>query len=299
MKVLLLGKNGQLGRELASFLDGVGDVTATDRASIDLSDLGNLREQIRTISPNLIVNAAAYTAVDKAESEPDLAMTVNGLAPGAIAEEAAKIGAAIIHYSTDYVFDGESTIPYVETDRVHPLSEYGKSKLAGEQAVKNSGAAYVILRTSWVYGVRGKNFLLTIARLAKERDELTVVSDQMGCPTSAIAIARATHDLIAQFADSQDFSEALAPKSGLHHFASAGVASWYEFACAIVDRMDWSGDCVKPKIKPIPTGAYPTPAQRPKYSVLCTSKFSETFGIDIPVWQESLAEVMSQMARAL
>ncbi|MEO1132114.1 MAG: dTDP-4-dehydrorhamnose reductase [Cyanobacteria bacterium J06639_1] len=293
MKILILGKNGQVGGELKPMLAPLGEVVLTDRQSIDLSNVDAMRERIRAIAPDAIVNAAAYTAVDKAESEPELAMTVNGEAPGAIAEEAAKLGAAVIHYSTDYVFDGESDRPYVEADPTHPINEYGKTKLAGEQAIQNSDAAHVILRTSWVYGTRGKNFLLTIARLAQERDRLTIVSDQVGCPTSAVAIAEATRDLIAKYAESENFASALAPHSGLYHFSSDGVASWHEFARAIVDRMDWSGDRAKPAVEPIPTEAYPTPAKRPKYSVLSKAKFADTFGIAVPHWTDSLNRVMA------
>lgn len=274
----------------------LGEVIAADRQSIDLSNLNDLRDSIRAIAPDLIVNAAAYTAVDQAESEPELAMTVNGLAPGAITAEAATLGAAVIHYSTDYVFDGTSDRPYVEADETYPINEYGKSKLAGEQAIQASDAAHIILRTSWVYGALGKNFLLTVMRLAKERHELRIVSDQLGCPTSAISIAKATRNLIAEFAESENIAAAMAPYAGLYHFSSAGVASWYEFACAIVEGMDWSGDRAQPTVTPIPTEAYPTPAKRPKYSVLSKSKFCETFALTVPDWRESLAEVMSHVA---
>lgn len=292
MKCLILGKNGQVGAALTELLSPLGEIIATDRHAIDLANLSQLRSSIQDIAPTLIVNAAAYTAVDKAESEPELAMTVNGLAPGAIAEEAAKLGAAVIHYSTDYVFDGESERPYVETDSTHPLNEYGRTKLAGERALQNSDAAHIILRTSWVYGMRGKNFLLTMMRLAKEREKLTIVGDQLGCPTSALSIAEATHAAIARLAKGRDFVEECARHSGLYHFSSEGIASWCEFARAIVERMDWQADGKRPSVEPIPTAAYPTPAQRPKYSVLSKQKFSNTFDISVPNWLDSLDRVM-------
>ena len=223
-RILLTGKNGQVGWELQRTLAPLGEVVVLDRRQLDLSDPDQIRERVREISPDLIVNAAAYTAVDRAEAEPEPAMAVNGTAPGLLAEEAKRIGAAIIHYSTDYVFDGAKTTPYTEEDAPNPLNVYGRTKLAGEQAVQAAGVPHLILRTSWVYGMRGKNFLLTILRLAREREELKIVDDQIGAPTWSRTIAEATAQILTSGA------WPVSGASGIYHLTASGSTSWYGFA---------------------------------------------------------------------
>ncbi|MDO9064018.1 MAG: dTDP-4-dehydrorhamnose reductase, partial [Sulfuricella sp.] len=227
MKILLIGKNGQVGWELQRTLATLGDVVAIDRQGMDLANPDSIRSAIRIIRPDLIANAAAYTAVDKAESEPELAMAINGIAPGIMAEEAKRLGAAMIHYSTDYVFDGTKTSPYTEEDAPNPLSVYGKTKFAGEQAILAVGIPHLIFRTSWVYGLRGRNFLQTILRLAKERDELKVVDDQIGAPTWSRMIAEATSQILAQsFLPLTPHPSLLTQYGGIYNLTAAGRTSW-------------------------------------------------------------------------
>jgi dTDP-4-dehydrorhamnose reductase len=274
LTILLTGATGQVGWELRKSLAPLGEVKYFDRFGLDLADPSQLVAAARALRPRTIVNAAAYTAVDKAESERDAAFAVNATAPGVLAEEAKRLGALLVHYSTDYVFDGEKAAPYVEDDPTHPVSVYGESKLAGERAIAASGCRYLILRTSWVYGPRGKNFYLTMLRLAKERPELKVVDDQVGAPTSSLEIARATATLLDR--DAQ----------GLYHMAAAGETSWCGFARAILKR---AGSTIP--VVPIGTKDYPTPARRPRNSRLDCSRLRADFGVALAPWGEQLPEV--------
>lgn len=280
MTILLTGASGQVGHELAASLASHGSVFVTDRATLDLADADAIVTTLRRLKPALIVNAAAYTAVDLAEQQPDAAFAVNALAPGILAEEAKRSGAMLIHFSTDYVFDGTATSPYREDSPVAPLSVYGASKLEGERRIAASGASALVFRTSWVYGLRGRNFLLTVRRLAVERDELRVVDDQRGVPNWCRALARAVARVVGLG------SATLAERAGLYHLSSRGQATWFEFARAIV------GEAARPRIVPITTDQYPTPARRPRYSVLDTTKFVSTFGFDLPEWRGALAECL-------
>ena len=298
-KILLTGKNGQVGWELQRTLASLGDVVAVGHREMDLADPDSIRKIIREVRPGLIVNAAAYTAVDKAESEPDLAMAINGIAPGIMAEEAKRLDAAMVHYSTDYVFDGTRTDPYSEEDAPNPLSVYGRTKLAGERAVQAAGVPYLILRTSWVYGTRGKNFLLTILRLARERSELKIVDDQLGAPTWSRMLAEVTSQIVAQHFSPlcrQAFS--ISDASGLYHAVSAGSTSWHGFAEKILEGVPRRTVQALPKLIPIPTSDYPLPAKRPRNSCLSNEKLKRTFGLVIPAWEESLALCLQEMAES-
>lgn len=289
MKILLTGKNGQVGWELQRTLATLGEIISVDRNQLDLANPDSIRAAIREIKPNLIVNAAAYTAVDKAESEPELAMAVNGTAPGVMAEEAKCLGAGIIHYSTDYVFDGEKKGPYNEGDVTNPRNVYGRTKLAGEEAVQAAGVPFLILRTSWVYGVRGKNFLLTMLRLAKERDEIKVVDDQIGAPTWSRMIAEATAQILAQgLTPDNKMLSPFANASGVYHLASADHTSWYGFANEILKEAQNHGLDREPNVLPIPTTDYPLPAVRPMNSLLDCGKLKANFGLQLPDWHASL-----------
>jgi len=295
-KILLLGAGGQLGLQLAGQLHG--NVTALTRAQLDLSDIDAVRETVRSVAPQIVINAAAYTAVDKAESEPDIAALVNGVAPAAIADELALTGGWLIHYSTDYVFDGSGSTPWRETDPTHPLNAYGRSKCEGEEAIAATGANHIILRTSWVYAAQGRNFLHTMLRLGRERDELKIVADQIGAPTSAEALTAATRAVLKRlepaFAPDSDSAQAeIAKLSGLYHLACSGETSWCGFAEAIfaafADRQK------PPRLIPIPTEAYPTPAKRPHNSRLNCSKFAAAFDYAMPTWQAALETVVSEL----
>jgi dTDP-4-dehydrorhamnose reductase len=274
LRILLTGATGQVGWELRRTLAPLGEVKFFDRFGLDLADTPPLVATVRALQPEVIVNAAAYTAVDKAESERDLAFAVNATAPRVLAEEAKRIGALLVHYSTDYVFDGEKDSPYVEDDPTHPLSVYGESKLAGEQAIERSGCRHLTLRTSWVYGPRGRNFYLTMLRLAKERPELKVVDDQVGAPTSSLEIARATAALLAKGAH------------GLYHMSAAGETTWCGFARAILKRAG-----IATPVAAIRTEDYPTPAKRPRNSRLDCSKLRRETGIALAGWEAALDEV--------
>jgi len=282
--ILVTGAQGQIGFELVQLLAPLGNVVAADRAMLDLSDPDAIVAIVRREKPVLIVNAGAYTAVDRAESEPGLASAINARAPGILAEEAKRAAAVLVHFSTDYVFDGTRATPYPEDAPTAPLNVYGQSKLEGERAIANAGANAIVLRTSWVYGLRGRNFLLTIRRLAAERDELTVVADQIGVPNWSHTLASATVRIIAAGLP------AMAERSGLYHLSSSGEASWYGFARAIL------GDTSKPRLVPIATADYPTPARRPAYGVLATSRFESTFGFALPSWREALADCVASGA---
>jgi len=282
VKILLTGRNGQVGWELERALAAAGEVIALDRAQLDLSDEAAIRRAMRAGAPQVIVNAAAYTAVDRAESEPAAAHAVNGIAPGILAEEARRAGALLVHYSTDYVFDGEKGTPYREDDATNPTSAYGRSKLQGEEAIRASGCRHVILRTSWVYAARGNNFLRTMLRLARERRELRVVGDQRGSPTAAHELAAATTTLVRQGA----------PADGIYHLTAAGETSWYEFARAILS-LTGHGEIT---VQRITTAEYPTPARRPRYSVLSSQKIRAAAGIALPDWRFSLETVCRAVA---
>jgi dTDP-4-dehydrorhamnose reductase len=287
MRVLVTGAKGQVGEAVARLLEGHAQVAAHDRASLDLEKPDDIRWCIRDARPDVIVNAAAYTAVDRAESDEDRARAVNAVAPGILAEEAKRAGALLIHYSTDYVFDGELDRPYVETDATHPLSAYGRTKLEGERAVAAVGGRHLILRTSWVYAPRGRNFMLTMLRLAAERDELRVVDDQRGAPTSADALARATLALL----------DAARETSGIYHATAAGVTTWFGFAGAIFDgRARRLGEGFRiPALVPIATSDYPTPAKRPRNSVLSNAKLENVFGVRLGDWREGLDEALAAL----
>lgn len=283
MKILLTGKNGQVGYELERSLQGLGELIVLDRNQMDLGNLAQVRDVIRSVKPDLIVNPAAYTAVDKAESEPDLAMRINGEAPAVMAEEAKRLGAAMIHYSTDYVFDGKKAAPYTENDMACPINTYGRTKLFGEQAIQDAGIRYLIFRTSWVYGMRGKNFLLTMLRLAGERKELSIVADQYGAPTWSRTIADTTAKIITQALSSKS-SDWWSANSGLYHLTAQGKTNWYEFAQAIFDSADIE---TKPLLSPIKAEDYPLPAERPTFSVLSCERMTTTFG-RLPEWRDGL-----------
>ena len=287
--ILLTGKSGQVGWELERTLQPLGKIVACDRHALDLANPDSIRAVIRDVRPALIVNPAAYTAVDKAESELELAMAINGVAPGIMAEEAKRLGAALIHYSTDYVFDGAQQEPYGEDDAPNPINAYGKSKLAGEQAIQAVGAPHWILRTSWVYGLRGKNFLLTIRRLAQERSELRVVNDQFGAPTWSRMIAESTAQALAKCAGPRaEFAPALAGRSGVFHLSASGRTTWCGFARAIVDALGTAEEFKCQRVTAISTPDYPTPAPRPANSSLATRKLTAQLGIHACDWRVAL-----------
>jgi dTDP-4-dehydrorhamnose reductase len=269
----------------------LGEVVAMDRKACDLSRPQDLPRIIREAAPDIIVNAAGYTAVDKAEEEGPLAAVINGTAAGVLAEEAGKLGALLIHYSTDYVFDGTKTSPYTEDDVPHPLNAYGRSKLAGERAIEQCGGNYLILRTSWIYASRGRNFLLTILRLARERDELRVVADQIGAPTWAREIADATATIAQQACREREQG---AFKSGLFNVTAVGETSWFGFAEAILAQRP--GNLAKPKVFPISSLEYPIPATRPKNSRLAGDRVRERFGVALADWKQALAQCMKDAA---
>ena len=286
MKILLTGKTGQVGGELNNILKDIGELVSVGREHLDLSKITSIEPAILDIQPDIIINAAAYTAVDKAEEESELAMTVNGIAPGVLAKAAKKIKASLIHYSTDYVFDGRSDTPYREENITCPLSIYGKSKLAGEKNIAEAGIPYLILRTSWVYSLQGKSFLRTIKKLAEEKDTLRIVDDQIGAPTWARSIALATRTIIKQYLkDGADSS-----LSGIYHLTCQGKSSWYDFAKEILNISSASQNT---KLLPIPTSDYPTPATRPLYSLLSNEKLEKVFGFKMPHWHDSLKDCIN------
>ena len=293
-KILLTGKNGQIGWELRRTLAPLGDVVAVGHREMDLADPDSIRRTIREVRPQLIVNPAAYTAVDKAESEPDLAMAINGVAPGIMAEEAKRLNATIVHYSTDYVFDGTKKLPYIEDDAPNPLNVYGQTKLAGERAIQASGAPHLILRTSWVYGARGKNFLLTILRLARERSELKIVDDQIGAPTWCRMLAEVTSQMLSQHYSSVIRPSSIADISGLYHVVCGGYTSWYGLAGKFLEAVSGRASHAMPALKPISTAEYPTPAKRPLNSRLSTEKLKRMCGLTVPAWEESLMLCMNE-----
>ncbi len=303
-KILLTGATGQVGFELRRTLAPLGPVVALSSQQLNLLDADAIRRTVREVDPQLIVNAAAYTAVDKAETELDLAMTVNASAPGVLAEEAQRLGAGLVHYSTDYVFDGAKPDAYLETDSPNPTSAYGASKLAGEQAIQAVGSPHLIFRTSWVYGARGKNFLLTILRLARERDNLRVVADQIGAPTWSRMIAEATALAIAQWCPVASHQVPLHELSGIYHLTNAGETSWHGFAQSILREYralqpgtNWQPLLATPlEVAAITTEQYPLPAKRPANSVLNNSKLRRLFRLQLPEWQDALPLVLAEAA---
>ena len=294
MRILLTGKNGQVGFELQRSLAVLGEVIAVDQTDCDLTDPVSLRRMVAGIEPQIIVNPAAYTAVDRAESERDLAHAVNAVAPGILGEEASRLGALVIHYSTDYVFDGAKCGWYSEDDSPHPQSTYGTTKLAGERALLESGADSLIFRTSWVFGAHGGNFPKTMLRLAGERDELKVVADQWGAPTSAALLADVTAQVVARYQREarSDFP------FGLYHLVAGGECSWHDYARTVVSAALAAGKPLRTtpeRILPIATADYPTAAKRPANSRMATAKLRETFGLVLPPWQIGLAHVLQQI----
>lgn len=288
MRILLTGASGQVGFELRRALAPLGEVHAFDRAGLDLADADAVVKAFRRVKPALVVNAAAYTAVDKAESEPALAHAINALAPQALAEESRRTGAVMVHYSTDYVFDGSKREPWREDDPVAPLNEYGRSKLAGERAIGRSGAKHLVFRTSWVYGPRGKNFLATMLNLAATRGELRVVADQRGAPTSSLFLAEATVRAIRAIP-----REGVA--SGIYNLSAGGETTWASFAEAIFARAAGRPGFRAPRVIRIPSSDYPTPARRPAYSVLDPAKFTAAFGFAPTSWESQLDAVFAAL----
>ncbi|WP_053568667.1 dTDP-4-dehydrorhamnose reductase [Caballeronia cordobensis] len=285
--ILVTGVNGQVGFELRRSLQGLGRVVALDRAALDLADPASIRACVRSLKPAVIVNPAAYTAVDQAESDAAAARAINVQAPALLAEEAKRLDALLVHYSTDYVFDGAGTHAYREDDATAPQNVYGATKLEGEQAIAASGASHLVFRTSWVYGLRGRNFLLTMLKLGRERDELRVVADQIGAPTWSATIAALTASVIAQgVANRTDFADWAREKSGVFHLTSSGSTSWAGFAEAIFAEAQLEHP---PRVIPIPSSDYPTPARRPSNSRLDGAKLARTFGLVAPDWREALA----------
>ena len=296
MKILLLGKNGQVGWELQRALAPLGELTALDRQGDDglcgdLTNLDGLAATVRAVQPQVIVNAAAYTAVDKAEGEPELAQRINAEAPAALAREAAALGALLVHYSTDYVFDGSGRAPWAEDAPTGPLGVYGATKLAGEQAIAQTGCPHLILRTSWVYAARGGNFARTMLRLAQERERLTVIDDQWGAPTGAELIADVTAHAVAQ-------TRQQPAKAGIYHLTAAGETTWFSYAKYVLALAGQAQKAIKIKateLLPIPTSAYPTPARRPHNSRLDTRKLQTRFGLALPPWQHGVRRLLAEI----
>lgn len=296
-RVLIVGGAGQLGRELQRSFGGFGEIVAVDRESVDLAVPEPIRALVQQVRPSVILNAAAYTAVDRAESERELAMAVNADAPRVLAEEARQKGALLVHYSTDYVFDGTKPGAWTEDDPTHPLSVYGASKLAGEEAVRQVGGPALIFRTSWVYGAHGSNFLLTMLRLGRDRDSLSVVDDQIGAPTTSSALADATRTIVEGISERR--FGAPASWAGLYHMTCGGSTSWCGFAKAIFARAGMLLDGKSPEVKAIATSEYPTPATRPRNSVLSNARLKERFGIELPGWETALDEVVAKLGAEL
>ena len=303
-KILLTGKTGQVGRELARPLDRLGEVTALDRRQLDFTKPDEIRQAVRGVRPNLIVNAAAYTAVDRAEAEEAVARAINSVAPGVLAEEAKRLGALLVHYSTDYVFDGTKGKPYEENDPINPLSAYGRTKLDGERAIQQADPAYLIFRTAWVYAREGRNFLLTILRLATEKEELRIVRDQIGAPTSSQEIANATVKVLERIRTPATNVQQWPEIKGIYHMTAGGETNWYEFAKLILELAGsrsrpeaWLAAATRGRplmtrrIVPITTEEYPTPARRPLYSVLSNKRLNHQFGVKLPDWEAQLRAI--------
>ena len=287
MKILITGQHGQVSQALQAHLQGLGELMVLGSNQLDLAKPDQIREQIRAHRPDLIINAAAHTAVDQAESEPDAAFAINAIAPGIIAQEAKALGIPLIHYSTDYVFDGSKPAPYTEADTPNPLSVYGQSKLAGEQAIATAGGQYLILRTSWVYSNQGKNFLLTMQRLLQEKPQMRIVADQIGAPTWAGTIAGSTRALIERWLAGE------AGEWGIYHLTAQGETSWFGFAQAIGEHLHADGKACA-ELEAIPSSAYPTPAKRPLNSRLDCSRLQQQWHVSQPHWQDALRECLAQ-----
>ena len=306
LRLLITGANGQVGWHLQRTLAPMGEVLAIDIEQVDLTDLEAVGRTVREFTPDIVVNAAAYTAVDKAESEPELARAINVAAPGKIAEECARAGALLVHYSTDYVYDGSKREPYEERDATGPLSVYGETKLAGDQAIMASGCPYIILRTTWVYDVRGKNFLRTVLRLAREKEELRIVGDQYGAPTWARMLAESTAIVVAKALERNSVGGRW--QSGLFHLTAGGQTTWAGFARAILEDyeelIDWpaetgefGGELKAKRVVEITTEQYKTPARRPRNSVLSNAQIHAAFGIVLPDWRDQLRLAMQDAIR--
>ena len=298
MKILLFGKGGQVGWELQRSLAPLGEVVALDHDSAehcgDFSNLPGLADTVRAVRPDVIVNAAAHTAVDKAESEPELARMINATAPGVLAQEAQKLGAWLVHYSTDYVFDGSGTKPWIETDTPAPLSVYGQTKLEGERLIAVNCKNHLILRTSWVYAARGGNFAKTMLRLAKERERLTVIDDQWGAPTGAELLADVTAHAVRAVAGPGGRTEL----AGLYHLAANGKTSWHGYAGFVLETARQAGVILKAApdmVDPVPTSSFPTPARRPLNSRMDTRKLQAAFGFHLPPWQQGIARMLAEI----
>ncbi|MFZ0312412.1 MAG: dTDP-4-dehydrorhamnose reductase [Candidatus Korobacteraceae bacterium] len=306
LRLLITGANGQVGWHLQRTLAPMGEVMAIDIQEVDLTDLSAVARTVRDFAPNIVVNAAAYTAVDKAESAPELARAINVAAPAKIAEECARTGALLVHYSTDYVYDGSKPAPYEESDATGPLSVYGQTKLDGDQAIMASGCAHIILRTTWVYDIRGKNFLRTVLRLAREKEELRMVGDQYGAPTWARGLAEATTIILARLLERKSATKSW--QSGMFHLTASGQTSWAGFAQAILedyeDLLEWpaetgefGGELKAKRVVAITTEQYQTPARRPRNSVLSNAKIQAAFGIALPDWRSQLRLAMQDAIR--
>ena len=300
-RILLIGKNGQIGTDLSSLLPRLGELAALNRQELDLTKPDDIRRTVQEIRPQWIINAAAYTAVDQAEQDKATAQAVNEQAPAVFAEEAKKIGAALVHYSTDYVFDGSKNSPYEESDTPNPINVYGKTKLGGELAIQASGVLHLIFRTEWVYATQGRNFLLTILRLATQKKELRIVADQTGSPTTSREIAAATVKVISRITEGEEGVRSLDTIGGIYNMTAEGETSWYEFARAILDEasdathtIPWVHAATKgmpfltENVLPITTADYPTPTRRPAYSVLSTALLHDRFGVRLPPWRAQL-----------
>jgi dTDP-4-dehydrorhamnose reductase len=293
-KLLVFGQIGQVGWELRHKLACIGETISVDYPTVDFTRPETLREALAEHQPSVIVNAVAYTAVDKAESEPELAYAINAAGVAVLAEEAKKTGALLVHYSTDYVFDGSGETPWIETDRPVPLNVYGRSKLEGDLAVQSSGCDHLIFRTSWVYGARGNNFLLTMLRLGRERKELSIVDDQIGAPTSSECIAQATANVLAQMLS--PMGNRIDGRSGIYNLTNSGETSWCGFAREIFAQASERFGLSQPQVKPIPSSAYPLPARRPMNSRLSSDKLESAFGVQLPSWEQGVALVFETLA---
>ena len=293
-RILIFGRMGQVGWELRHKLACLGDVVAVEYPDVDFTKPDSLRSVVRAQKPTVIVNAAAYTAVDKAEAEPELAMAINGTAPGVLAEEARQTGALLVHYSTDYVFNGSGQRAWLETDSPAPINVYGKTKLAGDEVIQASGCEYLIFRTSWVYGARGNNFLLTMLRLARERRELSIVDDQIGAPTSSECIAQATAHVLSQVL--APLGSGIKGRTGVYNLINTGETSWYGFAEALLTHANAVWRVPVPQLVAINTSAFPRPAARPANSRLSGQRLAETFGVKMPHWKEALSLVLETLA---
>ena len=295
-RILIVGAAGQVGLELQRSFAGFGSIVAVDLESVDLADEGQTRTLVRRVQPNVILNAAAYTAVDRAESQPDVAMAINAIAPRVLAEEALNLEALLVHYSTDYVFNGQKREPWIESDEPNPLNVYGESKLAGEKAIEQAGCRFLTFRTSWVYGPHGNNFLFTMLRLARERDRLSIVDDQFGSPTTSIELANATRTitegvLAGKFGGTQDWA-------GLYHMTCGDSTTWFGFAKAIFERAPSKLLAKRPELTPLATKDYPTPARRPRNSVLSNQRLYDRFGVRLASWQHALDDVFGALGSA-